>query len=181
MAKVLLFAGKSRSGKDTACDFLKSYDYKKVAFANKIKDDCMNLYNFSYDQMYGNLKDIIDPRFNQTPRYFLQSLGEYNRGLYLNVWADYLFNVTINNLIKNGHNRICISDGRHQSEIEFAYKWAEENKIKLLTIKIVRPEIEALSGSDHISEKDLDNFDDVDMTIINKEKEEFNKKVLTLI
>jgi hypothetical protein len=69
--------GDNRVGKDTIAEFIKEYDpsFKTLAFADPVKDLARTLFNFNQDQLYGNQKEIIDPRWNITPREVMTKLG----------------------------------------------------------------------------------------------------------
>jgi hypothetical protein len=55
--------GKARSGKDTVADFLVPNHMVKVSFADPLKRVCMDLYSFSIEQLWGDLKEKPDPRY----------------------------------------------------------------------------------------------------------------------
>jgi hypothetical protein len=182
MARIIVLCGKSRSGKDTAALFLKEYGFLRVAFADKLKEHCRSMYDLSSEQLHSNLKDEIDPRYNVTPRFMLQTLGEGHRQAYIDTWVSYAFNRTIVDLIAGGHDKFCITDCRYKSEIQFARKWAEINNHTVEVVQIVRPNFEALTGSNHISELDLDNYHDIDAKILNNgSHSEFKKSIITLV
>jgi hypothetical protein len=182
VAKIIVLCGKSRSGKDTAATFLKELGFIRVAFADKLKDHCMSMYNLSQQQVHGNLKDQIDSRYGVTPRFILQTIGEGHRQAYIDTWVSYVFNKTVIDLIKEGHNKFCVTDCRYKSEIQFARDWAEENNHQIEVVKIVRPNFEALTGRLHISELDLDNYEDIDAKILNNgSQSDFKNKIITLI
>lgn len=61
---IYLVSGKSLNGKDQLYKLLKDeVGLVQVAFADKLKETVMDLYGFSYEQMYGNLKDKEDKRY----------------------------------------------------------------------------------------------------------------------
>lgn len=112
---ILGLSGVARSGKDTTADYLvKNYNFLKISLADPIKRYAMNMFDLSYDQLWGDLKDIIDPRYPRIcahgykelrdceictnlpscfcPREFVQFLGtEFGRRFYPNIWLDMLF------------------------------------------------------------------------------------------
>lgn len=90
-------SGFSGSGKDTVADSLcKDPLFAKLAFADGIKRILRELFDFSYEQLWGpsaarNLPDERYPREGGylTPRHALQSLGtEWGRNCYENVWVE---------------------------------------------------------------------------------------------
>lgn len=60
---VLMLGHKSLVGKDTFFSFAKEEGFVRVAFADKLKETVADLYNFSHDQMHGDLKDVMDERY----------------------------------------------------------------------------------------------------------------------
>lgn len=124
---IIGLSGLAGSGKDTVANILaKKYSFVRIALADVIKRYCMELYDFSYDQLWGesklrNLPDKRYPRLNHmfggdgtceccgesdgqcylTPRYALQKFGgEGGRGAYEDVWVNYTMR-TANTLLKN--------------------------------------------------------------------------------
>jgi hypothetical protein len=93
-----------------------------------------------------------------TPRRILQIFGQQQRLLFPDIWAAYVFNTTIPSLVKEGHDRIVITDFRFRNEAKIAKDWQNNNvNNKLRLIKINR-DIEVKSGAGDISEHDLDEF-----------------------
>ena len=65
---VMMLGHKSLRGKDTFASYLKyhgwnRHDWKRIAFADKLKETVADLYNFSHEQMHGSLKDVEDTRY----------------------------------------------------------------------------------------------------------------------
>jgi hypothetical protein len=68
--------GKKRSGKDTSGDYLvNDKNFTKYSFANPIKRGAMELFGFTEEQVFGDLKDVVDPEWGITPRTVLQIMG----------------------------------------------------------------------------------------------------------
>ena len=83
-APVIGFTGAARSGKDTAADYLLTLlpGYVKASFADPLKDMARIGLGLSDEQLYGDDKHIIDPRYGCSPRYIMQTLGtEWGRDL----------------------------------------------------------------------------------------------------
>lgn len=71
-------SGKKRSGKDTFGDFLEQYSqnkYLRYSFADPLKKICKELFMFDDEQLYGDKKEVVDERWNITPRRVLQVVG----------------------------------------------------------------------------------------------------------
>jgi len=79
MSKNILIGlvGLKGSGKDTMGDmFVKDYDFIKKSFADPLKEACKHLFVLSDEQLWGDLKETPDPRWdNCTPREILQYVG----------------------------------------------------------------------------------------------------------
>ena len=83
--RVLAFSGPEEAGKSTACRLMKARHPGAVvlSFAAPLKDGVMAMYGFTREQVYGTLKDVVDPRYGCTPRYVLQRVGtEFFRNLH---------------------------------------------------------------------------------------------------
>jgi dephospho-CoA kinase len=64
--------GRSRVGKDTTARILRdtfgSIPFEICHIAKPLKDSMMAMYQFSEDQLHGNLKDVLDMRYGHSPR-----------------------------------------------------------------------------------------------------------------
>ena len=84
--------GDKFAGKSTVADMLCAcpYDFVRRPFADPIKYMAKEMYDFSYDQLWGDKKDEVDPRYGFTPRFVLQFLGtEVGRGIHEMTWIWY--------------------------------------------------------------------------------------------
>jgi hypothetical protein len=116
---IIGFLGKAGVGKDTAADYLcLNYGFTRVAFADPLKRFCMEVFDWTEEQLWGpsEMRNKPDERYLQamvypasravekstsikqvervprylSPRYALQTLGtEWGRGCYENIWVDY--------------------------------------------------------------------------------------------
>lgn len=76
MNKIIGLIGLKRSGKDTCADHLcKNYGYIKYSFAEPLKKACMEMFGFSYEQVFGDAKDEIDSVWGCKPRDLLKIIG----------------------------------------------------------------------------------------------------------
>lgn len=85
---------RARSGKDTLADYLvKQHGFIKVSFATPLKEAARDIFLLTDEQMYGDLKEVVDPRWGRTPRDILQKLGtESVRNVFgPNVWINRCF------------------------------------------------------------------------------------------
>lgn len=73
---VIGIVAKKRSGKDTSADYLiEKYNFQKYWFADPLKRGAMAIFGFTEEQMYGDLKEVIDEEWGVTPRRVLQIMG----------------------------------------------------------------------------------------------------------
>jgi len=209
---VVMLGHKSLAGKDTVFGFAEELGFKRVAFADKLKTTCMDLFDLSHDQVFGDSKDIMDERYPNTrdsefititeseaaklnikgtwvgrglkdnlvevknpdlkpfltPRRILQLFGQDQRSLFPHIWASYIFTTAIPELQAQGHQRIVITDFRFENEAIVAKKWASTSTDNVLSIlKVHRPGVLAKSGSNDVSETQLDSFTGWDGILLN--------------
>lgn len=160
---------KKRHGKDTVADYLvEKYDFTKDAFANPIKEACGLLFGFSHEQLYGDLKEEIDPNWGITPRTVMQFVGtevfrhDINKiipNIGSNFWVN-SFRARFNNSVKNNKNfKVVIADMRFPNEVD------EIHKMGGLVIKIERSGIS--SSDEHESETSIDKIENYDILLEN--------------
>lgn len=118
------------SGKGTAGDILKDFDFEQISFAGGVKDVAATMFNWPRSFLEGDTKESRewreqpDPFWSKkfeksfTPRLALQLLGtEVGRGIFHeNFWVDRL------ELLINKEKNYVITDVRFQNEINFVHK-----------------------------------------------------------
>lgn len=75
---VIGFMGLATAGKTTAATFLKSLDPVNIrveSFATPLKMAAKGLFLLTDEQLYGTLKDVVDPRWGVSPRYIFRKMG----------------------------------------------------------------------------------------------------------
>lgn len=160
--------GRKGSGKDTIADHIvKKYNFEKMQFAEPLKNACKVLFDFTDEQLYGSLKETIDPQWGVTPRHVLQYVGtdmfrNHINGLIPNTdnnfWVNLMKNKYLKKCEQDKNTKVIVSDVRFQNEIDIIHK------LNGKVIKLMRP---SLSNNDaHESEKNIDLLDG-DFTIIN--------------
>lgn len=147
--KVIGFAGFKGAGKTTAALMMaQGFIHSEIlSFAAPLKAFVGGLFDFSDDQLYGDQKEVVDPRWGVTPRQVLQHLGtEGVRHLVPDFWVKKMAMS-----IDTYHNNctILIDDVRFPDEIEFV-------KSRGSLIYIDR----GGEGSDHASEVDTREYAD---------------------
>lgn len=124
MIQVIGITGYARSGKDTLANILVSdHDFVKLSLAEPLKQVCKIIFSFTIEQLYGNLKDTVDPRWGFSPRYAMQHLGtELVKNFFgEDIWVKNLKD-RINTFIELGYTKFVISDVRFADEIRILQK-----------------------------------------------------------
>lgn len=68
--------GPKRSGKDSSAHVLcRDYQFTSRSFASFLKEACQAIFMLSHEQLHGDQKEVLDPRWNVTPRTILQRVG----------------------------------------------------------------------------------------------------------
>ena len=184
--KIIIGLGyKKCSGKDTCANFIKeyienntSYKVKKYSFADILKysvaikfalpeiallndqdfkiKQCLNfckIGNNIYSKCPENVsEELVEPI---TWRNILQLEGEYTRNLY---GEDFWINRLQDAINNSDADIIIIPDVRYKNEAE----WVKNNKGFLL--KVHR---DIIDNDNHVSETELDNYNDWDYIIMN--------------
>jgi hypothetical protein len=76
MTKLIGLIGEAGSGKDTVADYIIAhYNADTYTLARPIKELTRHLFLFNDEQLYGKSKNIIDERWNLTPRQTWQIIG----------------------------------------------------------------------------------------------------------
>lgn len=73
--RVVGITGLPRSGKDTFAKSLLKYGYRRLAFADPLKDAAAAAYGLPRYKFEDEYKDVIDPYWDMTPRDMLKQLG----------------------------------------------------------------------------------------------------------
>ena len=116
------FCGAAGSGKTYAADLLCKliHDSKRHSFSTPLKDMLERTMGFTYEQLYGDKKEIIDDRYGKSPRQIMQTLGtEWGRNMvHPDIWV-----IAINNQIdsreKVGATVHIIDDVRFENEANY--------------------------------------------------------------
>lgn len=158
--------GRKGHGKDTIADYLvQNYNYSKFAFALSLKDIIKQLFDFNDDQLYGNSKEEIDPRWGKSPRWIMQFLGT---DVFRNTFGEDFWIKSLKYKIKD-YNLVVISDVRFQNEADF---------IKEIGGKIWKVERNINNNiySNHESENNIDQIE-YDLLIKNEHLNELYETV----
>lgn len=170
--------GKARSGKDTFAAML-AEDIQRVsgkrfvliAYAHELKLRVQKDFDLSYEQLWGDSKEVPDKRYfkpirsqddpepNWTPREILQHYGEFYRTIDSEFWVHALFDKIEEKEIGN----VIITDVRHPNEAD-SIKERGGYIIKVTSNRVGKQEI---NGPQHISETAVDNYNNIDFHVRN--------------
>ena len=150
--------GRKIHGKDTIADMIcKKYAFRKISFADPLKEGCRNIFGLTEEQLYGIKKDVIDEYWKVTPRSLIQFVGT---DLLRNQFCDLIWiKLLEKKLIHNSAINFVISDIRFQNELDMLKKHGA------IIIKVHRPGLP--NEDNHISEVGIDNVTGFDEYILN--------------
>lgn len=115
--KVIGICGSRRVGKDTIADIItnSNFNYEKVHIASKLKSICKQLFDFTDEQLNSDEKDIIDKRYNISPRKILQFFGtelmQFEIQKVLDCGRDFWIDDFVRSINNRGRN-VVVSDIR---------------------------------------------------------------------
>ena len=132
--QIVGFAGKKRSGKDTAGDAIANRGYMPIAFADPIKETCQLVFEFDDEQVFGSRKGEVDEFWEFSPRWAMQTIGTEMFREYIghDVWVKSL----LARIDDSSHDRWAVTDVRFPNEVDRLKKAGGE------VIYIRRPEKE---------------------------------------
>lgn len=166
LPQIIGIAGRKYNGKDTLGDILvNKYGYTKLSFAQPIKDISKILFGFNDEQLYGSLKEVVDSRWNVTPRDMFQFIGtEMFRnmmatkipGLGQGFWIKCFMERVKIMIQQNPNIKIVIPDIRFPNEIDAIRKFNNH-----LLLRVNRPcvnnNIDVHESEIHIEELSVDH------------------------
>jgi len=146
--------GRSRRGKDTIADYIinKYPVYKNIKLARPIKDAAKSLYNFTDEQLEGGQKEIIDKRWNISPR---DAMVFITTSFMNKMGSDFFSRRLFDNLLPT--DKVIISDVRYDNDI------IEIKQRNGIIIKVLRDIEPYHSWESHIDQRTLH----IDYTIEN--------------
>lgn len=144
-SRVIGVTGRKGNGKDTLGNYLVlNHGYKRIAFADALKDACRCIFGFTEEQLYGNLKETIDDFWQTSPRKVLQFVGtdlfrdhlmEIMPWINQNIWVEVVKKKILDEWKNNPEARFVITDVRFPNEIDLV------NQLNGLTVRVSRPSI----------------------------------------
>lgn len=125
---VVAVAGFARTGKDTVGQFLVEKGYQRVAFADKLKEEAVEL-------------GILSPNYTEeekvSKRDLLVGLGKERR----EQDGDYWLKAALSQMNRDG--RYVVTDTRYINEVLGLESFAKQNGMRFLSIWVDRPGVEA--------------------------------------
>lgn len=148
---ILMLGHQSKVGKDTVADELvKRSGFKKIAFADKLKEVCADLFFVPLVEFYNeSLKNEEVERYGITRRRILQIVGQAMFSVDKCVWVNHVIQKL------NYLDKIVITDFRFPHEIDKMKEFAAKHNYELISIKIHREGISDFSGKNDPSELSL--------------------------
>jgi len=171
MKKLIGIIGKKQSGKDTIADYLvQNHGFIKYSYAYPLKNGAMEIFGFTKEQVYGDLKDVVDSEWGVTPRKVLQIMGtelfQYDLQRHIPEFANIGRTIWVKRFsqwYKNNNDKdVVIADVRFKHEVDGILQNGGE------IWKVIR--IPYIFEKDvHASEVELDNIDEkfINYIIIN--------------
>jgi len=156
---IIGFTGRINSGKTTLAKYLENeYEYKKVSFATPLKEAVRVLYQFTDRQLYGDLKEAVDPRIGMTPRYVLQYIGtdlfrKWNPDFWVNIFKLHYDNDNCDRKLINEEHIVnyVLDDVRFENEAKCI------KELGGIIVKVVSHKYQKISS--HESENGVKNYD----------------------
>lgn len=158
--QIIGISGKKGHGKDTLGKFfIDNYQYQRFAFADPLKKILEIIFDFTDDQLFGNLKEIPDPYWNCSPRkiqqfvgtdLFRDQLGQIIPNLDKNIWVEVTKRKIQKQMLNNPKSRIIITDVRFCNEAQMI------RELNGVIIKVNRDSIKNLDS--HVSETENDEI-----------------------
>ena len=115
MKTIIGLTGRKRVGKSTVASRLVCSGFYEIMFAYALKLGCMDLFNLTHAQLFGHLKEVVDPRWNKTPREIMQYIGTSCRHFVPGIWLKHIDHF----LQSTCQEYIVISDVRYPDEAAF--------------------------------------------------------------
>lgn len=152
--------GKARTGKDTIAEHMASnHKFHRYSFAAPIKVACKAMFGWNEQHTEGELKEVVDLRFNISPRQAMQKLGtEFGREMVNpDMWvtrADVEYQRILHNEMLTGYmNGMVVPDVRFENEAQ----WVRDNGgiIVHVTRSQAKP-VNPHSSEEGIAPKDTD-------------------------
>jgi hypothetical protein len=115
--RIIGLAGVSGAGKDTAGDYLvRCHGYTRIAIADPLKRWVRDIFGLTDAQLWGDERNVPDPRLGRTPREVYQEFGVACTQIDPDVLIR-AFCVEAETMVRTGKAVVC-TDVRTQREVE---------------------------------------------------------------
>ncbi len=165
---IIGFGHRKRSGKDTVGQYLvNQYKFKKLSFADPLKQAAKLICGFSDEQCYGSDidKETTDPYWGFSPRWFMQRFGtEVGRAIDSDLW--------VKAMLRQAQKipSVVVCDVRFPNEAKAIRDQGG------LVIRVDRPSLGPLTDT-HPSETSLEGFEYDDVIVNDGSLEDLYDKV----
>lgn len=163
MSLLIGIGHKKQRGKDTAASRLvDAHNFVRVSWADSLKESARIIFGFTNEQLYGKLKEVVDPYWGMTPREAMQRLGTdaCRNHVDRNIWVKSAWTKVQKIWAVDPTIGIVIPDVRFENEANFI----QEQGGILWKIDREMPEE---THSTHASEVALDSYQGWDLIIEN--------------
>lgn len=188
---IIGISGKARSGKDTFAEMLASAlnkgaypPYVMMAFANELKLRCQAAFDLTWEQLWGDDKEVYDQRYPKmrgippyclgnrddgkglefmeerkhwTAREIMQDYGAFYRSIDNEFWIKNLFKVAE----EKEYTNVIITDVRYTNEANYIIDHGG------YVIRVERESKDTVHNETHPSEIELDDYKRFDFTVVN--------------
>jgi len=178
---IIGISGKARSGKDTFAEMLATElnkgaypPYVMMAFANELKLRCQAAFDLTWEQLWGDDKEVPDERYVRVPcttltgtgempivywtaREIMQDYGAFYRTIDSEFWVKNLFRV----IEDKEYTNVIITDVRYINEADYILNNGG------YVIRVERENKDTVHNEQHPSEVELDGYNRFDFTVVN--------------
>lgn len=177
--RLIGISGRKRSGKDTVGKYLaEHHQFSLDSFARPLKESIRIIYGWTHEHTDGDLKEVVCPYWNVTPRTVMQRMGtEMGRQLDQDLWRKSLERRLMKLMEQDEENipvGVAITDVRFPNEADGIRALGGE------VWRVVRPSLGPQTDF-HPSETGLDRYN-FDREIVNDGSlDDLYAKVRTLL
>ena len=128
--EIIVFLGRAGSGKDYQCSLLQQKEYKKLAFADILREMACHTLGLDYNWAMQNYDELKQTELynGQNFRNILENLGsairKYNQ--------DFFVDAVVQKIINSQHTKFCISDLRYINEATKLYNSFQSSDLKFI-------------------------------------------------
>lgn len=185
--RVVGVCGYKRSGKDSIADRLcEKAGYHKMRLSDPLKNICKTLFGFSSEQLESDLKEVVDERWNATPRHIMQFVGTEIMQFKMQEISDkfnrqFWITKLIQDMEKDSHKwqRVVIPDIRFKHEHDLLKQIFGD---RYVLVKVILADHELNKQDDkHVSETEWESLHHDYLVQNNGTLQELYKKVDELV